>query len=921
MPDIAPYFRYWGKTDRKDPTKFHLLPYHCLDVTAVGYLLLARLDLFRKRLASALNLAEEAIINLICFFLSLHDIGKFGEAFQGIRTDLIRFLQGYDAERSYSLRHDSLGYLAWVALWDRFISDDIFGFQSSGREAWQYLDSFDQLAKCASGHHGEPPKLHDGRSRFMARDYFAPGDLDAVFHFASDMWRFFQKGETEFWNDIHDEEAMRKTSWWIAGFMVLCDWLGSDQKAFGLTNTPIPLETYWKQNALPGAEKVIKRSGLATPAPNSPLSLTELTGEDLQATPLQDFVENHEGFNGQQLWILEDITGAGKTETAMLLVNRLMSAGLADGFFIGLPTMATADMMYVRMAKCYRRLFKTDQRPSLILAHGSRHLSEKFRASILPIDEGIERYGPGDTTGNAECSAWLADNRKKALLADAGVGTIDQALLAILPARHQSMRLKGLATKVLVVDEVHAYDEYMNTLLKNLLTFHAAFGGSAVLLSATLPVKTRGEMVNAYREGLGKGPVDLPNEKAYPLITMASTKKSTTIPIAASSRSIRNLPLEIISDPKRSFEILKTAQQNGQCACWIRNTVADARECYRQLLAEEEIDPEKVILFHARFTLADRLTVEKRVLKHFDKSSTAKERSGRILIATQVVEQSLDLDFDILITDLAPIDLIVQRAGRLHRHIRDNLGNPLKPPHAVDQRSGSKLHILSPIPSETPQENWYATFFPRATPVYPHVGRLWLTARLLQKEGYIDMPHRLRCLIEGVYGVDYEDLPEALQDASREAEAKAKGNAGLGIFNRLDFESGYEIDNGEWSEEIHIPTRLGEESHTAYLAKIKGDSLIPLVEGHNPWDLSGVGIAKRKLASLSQKLSATFSDAIETLIRDEKRLSKYSLILPMRRAHEGFWISEGEDGWGRTVDIVYSESMGLLIGDEVGGGQ
>jgi CRISPR-associated endonuclease/helicase Cas3 len=920
MPDLAPYFRYWGKTDRKDPTKFHLLPYHCLDVAAVGVHLFECLDLFRKRLASILNLTEASLNLLLRFFLALHDIGKFGDAFQGIHADLMRLLQETEAEHCYSQRHDNTGYLAWEALWDRFVQEESFGFKGHGMGAWKYQPYFQQWAKCITGHHGKPPAVHDGRSRFNATDHFSKTDLEAAFQFARDLWQFFQSQCANTQVEPVDEETIAKASWWIAGFTILCDWLGSDEELFPLVKTPMSLAAYWEAHALPKAEKALQKSGLIPPAINTPLTLKALTHETFQPTPLQDLCASHKLFETPQLWILEDITGSGKTEAAMLLTNRLMAAGLADGFFIGLPTMATADMMYARMATCYRQLFEADQHPSLILAHGSRHLSKDFRQSLMAVKAGQEAYGRDGPTGNAECSFWLADNRKKALLADAGVGTIDQTLLAILPTRHQSLRLMGLASKLLVVDEVHAYDEYMNELLKTLLTFHAGFGGSAVLLSATLPKNTRESLVNAFRDGLEGGRAILPAENEYPLVTIASTGETERIPIAASPRSIRSVPVKLVSDPRRPVDILKRIHWTGQCACWIRNTVSDAREAYLQLVEAEEIDPEKVILFHARYTLADRLSIEKRVTQCFGKRSTAEQRTGKILIATQVVEQSLDLDFDLLITDLAPMDLIIQRVGRLHRHKRDILGNPLNTPDAVEQRPAPVLHILSPEPCEDPQEDWYAAVFPKTAAVYPHVGRLWLTAHLLQEEGCIEMPHRLRHLVEGVYGRDYECLPVGLQEASRKAEGEARGKAGLGLYNQLDFEDGYHAGNGEWSEEINVPTRLGEESQIVHLARIEESRLVPIAEGNYPWDLSSVRIAKRRLARLSQSLLSEFNDALDNLVQDEKRLSKYTLILPMRPGQSGDWVSEGEDALGNDVDVLYSKGMGLLIGDETGGG-
>ena len=190
--------------------------------------------------------------------------------------------------------------------------------------------------------------------------------------------------------------------------------------------------------------------------------------------------------------ILEDVTGAGKTEAALILTHRLMSANKGHGLYVGLPTMATANAMYKRLAAAYRALFADDSRPSLILAHGGREMSDAFRHSIWqPAESTVEDYARDDGNAASECHAWFADSRKKALLAEVGVGTLDQLLMAVMPFRHQSLRLLGMHGKILLLDEVHAYDGYMVKLLEGLLRFHAAQGGSAIILSATLPINLR----------------------------------------------------------------------------------------------------------------------------------------------------------------------------------------------------------------------------------------------------------------------------------------------------------------------------------------------------------------------------------------------------------------------------------------------
>ena len=202
---------------------------------------------------------------------------------------------------------------------------------------------------------------------------------------------------------------------------------------------------------------------------------------------------------GPCLAFLEDLTGSGKTEAALILAQRLIAHGKASGVYWALPTQATANALYQRLSRSYRRLFADgDTIPSLALAHASTDLQKDYQASIFK--EGLTEaaghteldYGSDDeNTASAQCAEWLATDRRRSLLADIGVGTVDQALLAALPVKFQSLRLAALSDRVLVVDEAHSYDAYTTRLLKQLLAFHAALGGSAIVLSATLTSKTK----------------------------------------------------------------------------------------------------------------------------------------------------------------------------------------------------------------------------------------------------------------------------------------------------------------------------------------------------------------------------------------------------------------------------------------------
>ncbi len=570
-----------------------------------------------------------------------------------------------------------------------------------------------------TGHHGQPPQRKN--AGFLLADHFENTDQDAALGFIEDLIEILL-GDSLPIPDIQKDRA-KEASWWLAGFAVLCDWLGSNADYFPYQTQPIKLADYWKLT-LDLAQKAVDDTELLPAKPGSHLTLEQLipSATDISPTPLQQLAAEIKLGDAPQLFILEDVTGAGKTEAAILLAHRLMQSNLANGIYFGLPTMATANAMYARLSDVYRQLYSSKTNPSLVLAHSARNLSDQFRQSLLPeIDHPESEYASSDAPpASVHCSQWFADSRKKALLAELGVGTIDQALLGILPSRHQSLRLLGLMHKVLLVDEVHACDAYMQPLLCNLLRAHAMAGGSAILLSATLPQSQRQQLLDAFTDGL-KQPHQTLKSNAYPLLTHYQSDAAGEYPLETRPTVRRHVRVEFVDDLQAVEQKLADSVAAGQCACWIRNTVADAREAYQQL--KRQYPEWNIDLFHARFTLADRLAIEQQVLERFGKTSNHEQRKGQILIATQVVEQSLDLDFDHLITDLAPIDLIIQRAGRLHRHRRDANGNRIR---EKDQRLEPTLTIHAPSWIDDPTTKWFKEPFPRVQSVYADHGKLWL---------------------------------------------------------------------------------------------------------------------------------------------------------------------------------------------------
>ena len=854
----APYYRYWGKTSGDGG--YHLLPYHCLDVAAVAWVLMNPEHPLCLRLAEQLKVDPLWLRRWFVFCLMLHDIGKFSRAFQNLVPDLSPDLVPYRGQCIYLSRHDTLGYL----LWKRRLSKAM-GHGCQIPDPWMEI---------VCGHHGQPPtRTAKGFiSHFMDEDFTAAG---AYIQTVLEWWQpDFDPLEKI------DKHALRTVSWQLAGVAVLADWLGSNQEIFHYHSKPMGLVEYWNEIALTQAPAVLDLThwDQADVAPFA--NIHQQFPFIHQSTPLQCYAAEHALEQGPQLFILEDITGAGKTEAAMVMAHRLMASGAGRGLYVALPSMATANAMYKRLAKSYRALFGHEMTPSLILAHGSARLSDDFIETIaFKQQQPDHSYQSDDVSASAYCNGWLSDNRKKALLADVGVGTIDQALLGVLPARHQSLRLLGLTNKVLLVDEVHSYDPYMRALLIALLQMHARQGGSAILLSATLPQSFRQELVQGFAKGLGG---DFPplSKTGYPLVTHLSASSIQEDVIDSRKELYRRFEVVRLNNEAAVIAVIQEAVAQGRAVCWIRNTVGDARTAYDRLAGEPLYEDGRLTLFHSRFAMVDRQRIESDVLSRFGKESDGAQRAGQVLIATQVVEQSLDLDFDLIISDLAPVDLLIQRAGRLHRHRRDANGKCVN--KGSDQRPPPCLYLLAPDPEHVDDKQWLKRMLPGTQAVYQNVGQLWLTISVLLKESGFRMPDDARGLIEGVYSDEAEEqIPEFLQELSWQAQGVGNSQKGMGQFNCLKLNKGYTRMSGDWDEEIRIPTRLGDESVTVALARVVDGELHPYADTNpHAWALSQISLPRYDWEQVQRQIDSHWLSVIEKLRADEPGL-RWCEVLPL----------------------------------------
>ena len=831
------FCRFWGKAQPLRPEcgpGWHPLIFHSLDVAAVGEALLAKHRRMGDHLARLLDLEREETTRLATWLLLPCTTSESSRKSSRRRfRNSIRLASATDPARLSGFYDHGAGGLR---LFDA--DGGCFGLpDGTGRRTWR------PLVSAVTGHHGAPPDTSAGESVAALRPDFGAAGIEAARRFVRKMHDLF--GIPRDLPPLR-RERVRPASYALAGLAVLADWIGSNQEWFPYREPEDfrDLDVYWN-HARERAGRAIEEAGVLPAGASDRVDYDALIGVTAIPGPMQEWARSVELPDGPALFMIEDEPGSGKTEAALMLAHRLMAAGRADGLYMALPTMATANAMFDRLGVAHRKLFAEGTEPSIALSHGARDMHEGFRSAVLragrgeaPYSGAGERGGESETTASTACAAWIADDRRRAFLADAGAGTVDQALLSILPSRHQSLRLLGLMRRVLILDEVHAYDAYMQREIETLIEFQAGLGGSVILLSATLPSSIRQRLAEAFAKGLGETG-EASRALEYPLATVRAAGVEIATRVPGRTGRARVLPIRFLRESDEALAEVEQAARAGRAVLYIRNTVDDALDAHAALTARG-LDPD---LFHARFALIDRLAVEKRVVETFGKRGTPARRAGKVLLATQVVEQSLDLDFDVLISDLAPIDLLIQRAGRLWRHERrEREGRP-------------ELVVVGPKPETDAKEDWFGKVFPRAAHVYRDHARLWLTARVLEDAGAIDSPGGLRSLIEAVYGDDADaGLPDDLMESFFGAEGRAGAERGVATTNVLKFTKGYVRDGGAWDTDVRTPTRLADDPRvTLRLARVRDGRIEPyaqdaaLDESWRAWRLSEVAVSARRV--------------------------------------------------------------------------
>ncbi len=595
----------------------------------------------------------------------------------------------------------------------------------------------------------------------------------------------------------------------LAGITSFADWIGSNEVWFPF-GTPEDCEDLeaWFSKRRSQAEKALDAIGWGFRTPLAPESKSFDQVFEFSPRPLQRAVADalHD-VKSPSIFLVEAPMGEGKTEAAFFAHLELQRRFGHRGLYVALPTKATGNAMFKRTLKFLSRQ-GSDRKLDLQLLHGAALLSDTFQNLRI---SGI--YDP-ETGGEIRAGEWFT-NKKRALLSEYGVGTVDQALLPILPVRHHFVRLWGLANRVVVFDEIHAYDAYTGTLLVHLLRWLLALGSSVILLSATLPPEIRRKLADVV------GSADLEKEQPYPRLSIFSPGQEVIQKHFESDPARRRtLRLQGIQHDLTAIHVgLAERLSEGGMGLALVNTVQRAQELYRffpegeplerdgQRVGKRLPDGTEVYLFHARYPADRRQKREDHALETFGEGE---ERLGRkILIATQVAEQSLDLDFDVIATDLAPIDLILQRAGRMWRHARNS--RPVSEP----------VLLIAGLAGDEPpafgKPLWWNKVYSEDILL-----RTWC---LLRSKQELTVPDEIDTLVQAVYE-DGVAIPEFLQERMSKAinaEGEAivqRQQANMAIIGLPDDASWndpgrfvlYDEDEPEVHRTLMAQTRLGEDT-------------------------------------------------------------------------------------------------------------
>lgn len=934
---------------------------------------------------------------LLKLIVGAHDIGKCSPMFLTQNTELYEriFKNGDDSltkyQRAEELRGDNPHSWIGEIAFERWLESR----WNPGKAEKRYVcATAKQLGSIIGAHHGRPVSL-------PRHDDMADPNLPLVINGDKTWKRTRRELLDWWmnWTDSQKiicqcEGLVFPTTWqsMVAGITVMADWIASNQELFALVdwNYLYPerllspehhrqrTKAAWEKLHLPPSWQ----PEMLSHNPDQLLQTLFALGADAHARPAQvEAVEAAQKMALPGMMIIEEVMGAGKTEAALMAATILAKRAGTSGVLVALPTKATTDAMFTRVVEWAQTSAKSGF--SLKLQHGNAALNSVYKkiqygriasagnavspgqSSSMGIDE-----ESGHSRQPAVVHRWF--NKKAALLASVVVCTVDHLLFSALQTKHVSLRHLGISDKVVIIDEVHSYDVYTSQFLKRTVQWLGAFGVPVIALSATLTRRAREELFAAYKKGqelkqaaqgkdkgavafdasvfaamrkpqpAGSGTAAAPAKEKesdsssqspiYPALSYSDVQgvKVRPLPVLAT----KEIEVEHWEDDAGLVADLQTRLQNGGCALVVRNTVANAQEYYETLRAEFGED---VRLVHSRFTQQDRQDNDEWLVRTFGKPGKSRRPKRAIVVGTQVVEQSLDIDFDVLYSDLAPIDLLFQRMGRVHRHERDIRPLPVAQPRC----------ILMGVPGKQdskPQVD------PGSSYVYDEDVLLRTAAYVLDKEGKGEVwriPEDIGTAVAAVYeeSVVTPDLwSDTLQRTRKNKEDKAYSKtegAAIGLLapprntdtaSLIDWLGGNNPD-GDPDEMGIVGVRDGDSGVEVLLVEQQGEGIAAIPTDRHPesreidlQELPSGALRERLVRSLVSIPSARLrvkgrglEEAVDEFVHELEKetrdlgvnwekdfMLRGQLVVPLQGG-------EYRTGFGKTIS--YRRDVGLQIFD------
>lgn len=790
----------WGKLSRHKPSQLvceHPLLDHMIDVAAC-FLALAECTSIRRSLENTAGRALDTVdLQRLAVLVFLHDVGKANAGFQSRRWQLPDRPPG-----NWPTTPFGHGPEGWELISGRVLNAERYavGLPIAEIVTWGEA-AVCELLQASISHHGRPLGVSPGKEAeciwkpVLDKAGVVLYDPAATLASMGDrLKQSYPLAFSESQKPLPDHPAFVHL---FAGLVQLADWLGSDTRE-GFFPYTVPGEDR-TQTAAVRATYAVRTIGLDVNNWRN-----ELCGEpptfsaafDVpQARPMQLTAAD---LSLGDIVVLEAETGSGKTEAALWRFVRLFETGQVDSLYFALPTRVAATQLYQRVLALVNRLWPTDA-PVVVRALPGYEAADDQEKVSLPDFKVQWPDHPADEKAHQR---WVAESPKRFLAATIAVGTIDQALLGALKVRHAHMRHALLARSLLVVDEVHASDAYMTVLLEKLLQAHLKTGGQAMLLSATLGSSARTRYLS----------IDQSKKQALPSLADACAAPYPAVSFRNASgihlHAVAGNPqhktvywetLDAMDDPMRIATLAAQAAAQGARVLVVRNTVPAAVATLKALeqltLAQGGDWLFKVngisTVHHSRYSRQDRPLLDQAVEAQLGK--TRKDSQGRVIIGTQTLEQSLDIDADLLITDLCPMDVLLQRLGRLHRHTRPEAERP----------EGYRLPrawVLTPAGNDlTPmlkRARHGLGRFHDGGGVYPDLRMVEATKRLIQAQLNRQIPADNRMLVEHAthtealqalekeLGADWQKLGQAI-------EGDTSARKGIGHLHTLPYDDAF----------------------------------------------------------------------------------------------------------------------------------